>query len=113
MCDVVGIIEQGQMLAVGSVAEIQRRGRAQRHRWIRVRVLGSADGLGQWLGTQGAIHDLKTDGDVTTFAHEGDDQREADLLRDMISAGFRVAAFGSHEHSLEDVFMQVTTGSVQ
>jgi ABC-2 type transport system ATP-binding protein len=110
MCDVVGIIEQGKMLAVGSVADIQKG--QQRHTWVRVRVLGGAAGLAAWLANRGDVENLSTDGDVAGFSHTGDEQSEADLLKEMIQAGFRVAAFGSQQRSLEDVFMQVTAGLV-
>jgi ABC-2 type transport system ATP-binding protein len=113
MCDVVGIIEQGSILAVGSVAEIQRRGQARHQRMVRMRVLGGVDGAATWLTSRGDVHELKVDGDAATFAHDGDETSEADLLRDIIVAGYRVVAFGSHERSLEDVFMQVTAGLVQ
>lgn len=113
MCDVVGIIEQGRILAVGSVAEIQRRGQQKQQSFVRLRVLGGVDGAAAWLTARGDIHELKIDGDSAIFAHEGDENSEADLLRDIIAAGFRVAAFGSHVRSLEDVFMQVTAGLVQ
>lgn len=113
MCDIVGIIEQGSLLAVGSVAEIQRRSQQRQHSWVRMRVLGGAETAGQWLAVRGDVHELKIDGETATFAHDGNENAEADLLRDMIAAGFRVAAFGSHQHSLEDVFMQVTAGLVQ
>ncbi len=113
MCDVVGIIEQGQILAVGAVAEIQQRGQQQHQALIRLRVLGGVDGVAAWLTARGDVHELKVDGDTATFAHDGDNNSEADLLREMIAAGFRVASFGSHQRSLEDVFMQVTAGIVQ
>lgn len=112
MCDIVGIIEQGRILAVGSVAEIQRRGQT-RHAQVRLRVLGGAEGLATWLATRGDVHEVKIDGEIATFAHDGDEQSEADLLREMIVAGFRVVSFGTHQQSLEDVFMQVTAGLVQ
>ena len=48
-----------------------------------------------------------------TLLHSRDREAEADLLRDAIQAGFRIAAFGSQRQSLEDVFMQVTEGLVQ
>jgi ABC-2 type transport system ATP-binding protein len=111
MCDVVGIIEQGKMLASGSVAEIEKNG--QRHTQVRVRVLGGAALLADWLAKRGDVHDFEIDGEVATFAHDGDEQSEADLLRDLVAAGFRIAAFGSRVKSLEDVFMQVTAGKVQ
>jgi ABC-2 type transport system ATP-binding protein len=111
MCDVVGIIEQGKMLASGSVAEIEKNG--QRHTQVRVRVLGGADALAGWLAQHGDVHEIEIDGEAATFSHDGDEQSEADLLRDLVAAGFRVAAFGSRVKSLEDVFMQVTAGKVQ
>ncbi|HEY2148793.1 MAG TPA: ABC transporter ATP-binding protein [Pirellulales bacterium] len=111
MCDVVGIIEQGKMLASGSVADIEKNG--QRHTQVRVRVLGGAALLAGWLAERGDVHDLEIDGETAAFAHDGDEQSEADLLRDLVAAGFRVAAFGSRVKSLEDVFMQVTAGKVQ
>ena len=48
-----------------------------------------------------------------TFAHDGDEQAHADLLKAMVLADFRIAAFGSQTKSLEEVFMQVTEGIVQ
>jgi ABC-2 type transport system ATP-binding protein len=111
MCDVVGIIEQGKILAVGSVAEIQRG--QQRHSEVRVRVLGGAEALGAWLVQRGDVREISLDGEAARFIHDGDEQSEVELLKAMVLAGFRVAAFGGHTKSLEDVFMQVTAGKVQ
>lgn len=113
MCDTVGIIEQGRILAVGSVDEIHRKARQGQQSWVRLRVLGGAEGLGQWLKARGDVHEMKVDAEIVTFAHDGDENSEANLLREMVTAGFRIAAFGSHQRSLEDVFMQVTAGLVQ
>ena len=107
------MIEQGRMVAVGTVAEIQRKAQLPHQSWVQMRVLGGADGLGSWLTARGDVQELKIEGDILTFAHEGDENSEAELLREMIAAGFRVAAFGSRQRSLEDVFMQVTAGLVQ
>jgi ABC-2 type transport system ATP-binding protein len=114
MCDVVGIIEQGRMLAVGSVHDIQR-GRTGLHTrtWVRVRVLGGAQSLINWLAERTDVHELTHDADHVTFAHDGDEQAHADLLKAMVLADFRIAAFGSQTKSLEEVFMQVTEGIVQ
>jgi ABC-2 type transport system ATP-binding protein len=114
MCDVVGIIEQGRMLAVGSVQEIQHgHTGVQTRAWVRVRVLGGADGLSNWLAERTDVHELQHDGDHVSFAHDGQDQAHAELLREIVTAGFAVAAFGSQTKSLEEVFMQVTEGRVQ
>ena len=112
MCDIVGIIERGKLLAVGSVHDIQHSGQ-QRRSTVRVRVLGGADGLANWLSARGDVDEIQIDGEHAYFSHEGDGQSEADLLKELINAGFSVAAFGSQKKSLEEVFMQVTEGLVQ
>ncbi len=111
MCDVVGIIEMGRILAVGSVAEIQRG--QQRHSEVRACVLGGARPLGVWLTARGDVRQIALEGEAASFIHDGDEQSEVELLKAMVLAGFRVAAFGGHTKSLEDVFMQVTAGKVQ
>jgi ABC-2 type transport system ATP-binding protein len=114
MCDVVGIIEQGRMLAVGSVQEIQHgHTGVQTRTWVRVRVLGGADALTNWLAERTDVHELQHDGDQVSFAHDGQQQAHADLLREMVLAGFPIVAFGTQTKTLEEVFMQVTEGRVQ
>jgi ABC-2 type transport system ATP-binding protein len=111
MCDTVAIIEQGRLLAVGSVDEIQRA--RQTHRTVQIRVLADADGLCAWLSGRADSHNIRRDGERIEFRHDGDQQTEAEMLRELVLAGFRIVAFGSRAESLEDVFMQVTEGLVQ
>jgi ABC-2 type transport system ATP-binding protein len=113
MCDIVGIIEQGKVLAVGSVADIQRQGSQHERSGVQMRILGGVDGVFQWLSNRADIHELKIDGDRVDFSHDGDEKSQADLLRELITAGFQVVAFGTQHKSLEDVFLQVTQGLVQ
>jgi len=112
VCDVVGIIERGQLLAVGSVEDIQQQSRRQRST-VEVRLLDGAAALGAWLVENAAVSELNVNSDSVRFIHAGDLPAEADLLRSMIEAGFRVVAFGSRRQTLEDVFMHVTEGLVQ
>ncbi len=115
MCDTVGIIERGQLLAVGTVDEIQRRLRqlGNERATVQVRVLGDSEPLVAWLQQRGDVHCIEQHNGLLVFEHEGDAESEADILRDMVLSGFRVAAFTSKQKSLEDVFMQVTGGHVQ
>ena len=116
ICDRVGIIEQGRLLAVGTVDEIRRGsggdGNVQQN-VVRVQLIGRADQLGQWLSQRDDLCEIQVDGDSVSFAHDADRESEADLLREIIAADFRVIEFGSHAKTLEDVFMQVTEGRVQ
>src|SRR6266480_7820128 len=98
MCDQVGIIERGTLLAVGSVAEIQRQ--QTPHRAVRVRVLGGAGPLAVWLGQRPDVNEIKLDGELLRFSHAGQQDSEVALLREIVLAGFAVAEFGSHSQSL-------------
>ncbi len=111
MCDCVGIIEHGELLAVGTVEEIQREHRTQSV--VRIRVLERAVELARWLAQRDGLSELRVDQNVVTLAHTQDLQAEVDLLRAIVQAGFPVAEFGSHRKTLEDVFMHVTRGKVQ
>lgn len=111
MCDRVGIIERGKLLAVGSVEEIQRQ--RQSHSDLEVRVLDDAAPLAEWLKRRDDVQNVRANGPLAWLVHAGDKASEADLLRDIVAAGFRVVAFGSRGMSLEDVFMTVTEGKVQ
>jgi ABC-2 type transport system ATP-binding protein len=113
MCDTVGIIERGQLLAVGTVEEIQgAHGHAPKTH-VAVGVLENAQGLLEWLARRGGVEEIKLDGDRVRFVHADGPETEAGLLREMIEAGFRVFSFGARRQSLEDVFMKVTEGRVQ
>jgi ABC-2 type transport system ATP-binding protein len=111
ICDKVGIIEQGRLVAVGSVAEISAK--AQVRGIVRVRVLREAERLAQWLQARDGISELRLDGEVAIFSHQGDREAEAALLREIIEAGLPVVEFGAKHKSLEDVFLHVTEGRVQ
>jgi len=112
VCDLVGIVERGSLVTMGSVEEIQN-GLRQEKNLVAVRVLGGVDGLAEWLDERSGVGQVKVDGSVVRFELAGDEAAEADLLRAMIHDGFRVVAFGAQQGTLEDVFMQVTKGLVQ
>jgi len=111
ICDKVGIIEQGKLVAVGTVAEISAK--AQVRGIVRIRVLTDAARLHEWLTARGDISELRAEGDLVTFSHQGDQESEAALLRAIVEAGFPVVEFGAKHKSLEDVFLEVTEGRVQ
>jgi ABC-2 type transport system ATP-binding protein len=111
ICQRVGIIDEGQLVAVGSVAEIS----AQMHdrALVRVRVLRDVDRLRGWLAARDDVSSLHIEGQLATFSHVGDHDSEAALLRAIMDAGFPVLEFGAKHKSLEDVFLQVTEGCTQ
>ena len=119
MCDIVGIIEQGQMLAMGTVDEIQHGGAHDpdgnivTEKIVKLRVLERTMDLVHWLEARDDLDKVTPDGELISFTHWHDRNWEAAVLKDMIDAGYRVASFAGQEKSLEDVFLQVTRGRVQ
>lgn len=112
VCDVVGILEQGRLLAVGTVEEIRRQVRAPQEA-VEVRVLQRTGELAEWLAGRPDASELQTDGQTVRLLLAGGPEAEAALLRAIVEAGFPVVAFGARARSLEDVFMHVTEGRVQ
>jgi ABC-2 type transport system ATP-binding protein len=109
--DRVAIIEQGKLLAVGSVAEISATAKEQST--VHVRLLSDIGRLQNWLSSRDDIFEVKIDGDLAMFNHAGNRESEAKLLREIIEADFGVIEFGAQHKSLEDVFLHVTEGRVQ
>lgn len=111
LCSVVGIIEQGEMMAFGPVNEVTRT--IHHTRRLRVRVIDDAaaismsiDGLGGVLSTEMI--------NSTTFMldFDGNDEAQSELLKLMIERGYKVIEFREMEADLEDVFMHITTGAL-
>src|SRR3954469_14676364 len=68
--DRVGILEQGRLLAVGSVAEISAG--VQARSTVHVRVLHDGERLRGWLSEHADFEDVQMTADLATFTHTGD-----------------------------------------
>jgi ABC-2 type transport system ATP-binding protein len=116
MCDQVGIIEHGQLLATGTVAEIQHRHLSEfetPQSMMRASVVTAAEGLANWLSQRPDVGDIQILADSLVFRFTTDRTEQARLLRDIIVAGFELVDFGMRSTSLEDVFLKVTRGDAQ
>lgn len=120
MCDRVGIIEHGQLLAVGTVEEIldQQNDLSDADSTnvstqIAITVLSDLDAAIDWLNKQDGVSVIQSLQKTIRVSCEGDLNSQADLLQAMINHGIRVANFASKQKSLEDIFLSVTRGRVQ
>ena len=111
MCHRVGIIEQGRLLAVGTVDEISNQTETRSE--VRLRVLGEADGVLKFLRERNDVSDIAFRNNQVVLTHSGGPAEQAALLRQVVDAGFLVVEFASKTKSLEDVFMHVTEGRLQ
>ncbi|MEU6408539.1 ATP-binding cassette domain-containing protein [Microbispora sp. NPDC046933] len=95
LCDSVGIISSGRMVAYGPVGELrEREGRGVLRVVVRDAAPGWADGLPGELTREG--------GRDVLLCEEGDDQ---DILRTAIGAG-RVEHFGRRQPTLAEIFRE-------
>ena len=111
MCDRVGIIEQGKLLATGTVDEI--RGAAKTHRHISIELVEASEAAMNLLAANPAVTDLRCDGLVIHMSLAGGRAEQANLLQSLMQAGLPILEFRSVDQSLEEVFLAVTQGRVQ
>ena len=115
LCTSVAIVDHGQVLAQGRVADIEKRLRYGAV--LRVRVLGEGEAIeaardffaGEARVASAAILD---DGQIE-LGFRGDDAESADLLARAIGGGIRVASFARAASDLEELFLQVTSGNAR
>ena len=112
MCDAIGIVERGQMLVTGTVAEIKARLRP--HIDVVIQLIDRGEGLGEWLVSKPNVLKIQASDRIVRFQFATTDEVEQALLvNSIVTAGFPVLEYGTESRSLEDVFLQITTGAVQ
>jgi ABC-2 type transport system ATP-binding protein len=115
LCDSVGIIEQGKLVASGSLEEVRRQ--AAQGRMLHLRVLSDVaaaetalrdrPGVGEVFVTGG-----EGSGGTLEAEFSGDDEAIADLLGALLARGVRVLSFTETTSDLEEVFLRLTQGEV-
>jgi ABC-2 type transport system ATP-binding protein len=108
VCDRVGIIRDGEMIAVDSVAGLREASGAESVLEIAVGGDPSAAALDAVRELAG-VSEVRAAGDQVTVTL-GDDVRKTAVLDALESAGVEVADFETRETSLEDLFTAYTEG---
>jgi ABC-2 type transport system ATP-binding protein len=113
LCTSVAIVDHGQVLAQGRVAEIERRLRFGAV--LRVGVLGSADEVETARAFFAADPHVASatalqDG-VLELGFRGGDEDAAALLARAVGSGIRISSFARAASDLEELFLQVTAAA--
>ncbi|WP_422123670.1 ATP-binding cassette domain-containing protein [Planococcus sp. X10-3] len=111
MCDSLGVIDSGELVAHGSVKSIQQK--LQNEKVIRVKIFGPLEDAVSFfendpLVSQVAIH---AEQHIVQFLYKGDNSDQLALLQKAVSADIPILAFTEEETDLEDVFMEITKGA--
>ena len=111
MCDRVGILEQGKLLATGTVDEI--RNGIRQSRKIIIRISGDVEKALSILKSMEDVTLKSVDGQLIQIEISKGDQSQIAILRQLVHGEVELLEFSARGESLEDVFLQVTQGHVQ
>jgi ABC-2 type transport system ATP-binding protein len=114
ICTHIGIIEAGELVATGTLAEMRQR--IQSQRTVRIGLTGRVEEAQAWLTGRPDVVQVEpvTDNGEGNLrvAFTGDDEALTRLLSELVGAGFPVLNFREETGDLEDVFMRLTKGVV-
>jgi ABC-2 type transport system ATP-binding protein len=116
ICSSIAILEAGNLIAYGDMAEMKRRLRT--HRLIQVKFIGEAAPLQAALLAEPQVQavalaaELSLPPDMLRFDFAGDDEELSRLLGRLIQQGLPIVTFSEEAGNLEDLFLQVTQGIV-
>ncbi|MFN9965023.1 MAG: ABC transporter ATP-binding protein [Planctomycetota bacterium] len=120
MCDRLAIIERGELLAEGPVEQILR-GQAFAHQepaevsrvTLQVTLLGEAGPACEWLRSARQLEAGVIAEQILELVVADEPAEHAQLLRELVQAGFAVTRFTTKSRTLEEAFLKVTRGNVQ
>jgi len=115
LCDSIGIIEKGRLVASGLLTDIRRQAASARR--LLITVLSDAETAQGFLrGRPGVGEIFQPDAENTPGALEvdfvGDSEAAADLLAALVAQRVRVASFSEQHTGLEELFLRLTKGEV-
>ncbi|MCD0458770.1 ABC transporter ATP-binding protein [Roseiconus lacunae] len=111
MCDRVGIIEQGTLLANDTVDGL--KGKSKPHQDLIVVVDGEVDSAIEVLNALPSVTDVEHRGQAIHFQTVAGNDNRIQILHQLCDAKIRVLEYRPIDESLEDLFLKVTTGKVQ
>jgi ABC-2 type transport system ATP-binding protein len=111
ICNKIGIIERGELLVNGAVADVMKQVRTKLV--LNVGVVDGLDGAGELLAKQGEVEDVQRhDGHLVVTLKEG--AHEYSFIPTLlVQNGYHVNLFKEEEMNLETAFMHLTKGVVQ
>ncbi|WP_142826178.1 ABC transporter ATP-binding protein [Planococcus soli] len=110
MCDSIGVIDNGKLIAQGSVHAIQAQ--LQSEKVLRVKVMGDTHSVVPFFEMDPFVSQIEEQQDKNTiqFFYRGTEQDQLRLLQQAIAQNLPILSFSEEETDLEDVFMAITKG---
>lgn len=111
ICDRVGIIEQGRLLANDTVSALRMK--SQLHQDLIILIDGPTDGAVDSLGQLPCVSEVRCTDQTISFRVEGGPSKQIQVLHHLCDARVPVMEYRVVDESLEDLFMKLTSGHVQ
>ena len=111
MCDELGVITNGELVASGSVASIQNQ--LQANKVINVKLASDLDKAVMFFEDDPKVSTVTKNEkyvDMLSFAFNGNDAEQVALLKKALDSGLAILSFSQEESNLEDVFLEITKG---
>lgn len=110
MCDSIGVIDSGKLIAQGSVQEIQAK--LQSEKVICVKAAGPLELVIPFFENDPFVSKIveKPDKHTIEFLYRGSEQEQIELLRKAMMQQLPILSFNEDETDLEDIFMAITKG---
>ena len=111
MCDEIGVIDGGRIIAHGTVNEIQTQLRGEKVLTVRLAMLNP--NTIQFFEENPLVSNIieLESGDAITFSFKGTDEDQVALLKQAMANDIPILSFSEHVTNLEDVFMEITKGA--
>jgi ABC-2 type transport system ATP-binding protein len=104
ICDRVGIMFKGKMVAQGSIDEIGAQVLGERQGVMKLTCDNLEPSLMERLKSKEGVFDVSASGMAVVVKF--DESRKADLVRDVVSEGFIPIEVRGKEYSLEEIYMR-------
>ncbi len=106
VCDLVGILEKGRLLAFGTVEEVT--GQVQENLKLTVTVVSGMDAAVAVAGEFSGVREISVNDNELHIVFNGARGDLPELLYSMLASGVRVSEFREDHADLEEVFLSVT-----
>jgi len=107
LCDSIGIMEKGRLVASGTLDDIRLR--VQPERRLNIQLLSDPSAAIASISELPGVDKVSSNSDQLEVLFTGDEQSAADLLDTLIKRGARITAFQEIKSDLEEVYLKLTT----
>lgn len=110
MCDEIGVIDGGRLIAHGSVSDIQAQLAGEKH--ITVKLKGLIENALHFFEEDPFVSKVEVvpEKNAITFTYRGTEEDQINLLKKALDHSLKITSFSETETDLEDVFMEITKG---